>query len=186
MSEHSQPTLWPETELPSMSFAEGFRAKTLAQADIEQALTAPVVAYGEKSFDWLASYSLASSSWKTSQTFLLENGGLGLAEYSETWPRSGMMRSGHAFQLPTLAYPTQGIGYSLLPTPNATDAYGWTRVSKTRVRHSIWTALKRGGQIRFNYFPQWANFTPSQAATLSEMTMGFPMGWTDLGSAATA
>ena len=43
------------------------------------------------------------------------------------------------------------------------------------IPHSI-----AGGQIRFNYFPQWANFSLSQAATLAEMTMGFPKAWTDL------
>lgn len=73
----------------------------------------------------------------------------------------------------------------IIAYPECFDGYAWTRVSKSFVRRSINKALARGGQIRFNYFPQWANFSAPQAATLSEMTMGFPMGWTDLKAAET-
>ena len=167
-------------ELPELTLSQAdSRARTLAQAAISEVWTAPGAGSGRRAFGLLASYDLNSCSWRTLQTSWSEKGVLGLAEFSETWPRSGTMLSGTVYQLPTLAYPSQGIGSGLLPTPNASDGYAWTRTSKTSVRRSIWKALVRGGQIRFNYFPQWANFTPNQAAILAEMTMGFPPGWTE-------
>ena len=39
--------------------------------------------------------------------------------YSETWPQSGMMRSGVSYQLPPLALPTSEPESSLLLTPTA-------------------------------------------------------------------
>src|SRR5690606_2206286 len=44
--------------------------------------------------------------------------------YSETWPTSGMTRSGEAYELPTSEPPTSASESSLLPTP---DAYQSTR-----------------------------------------------------------
>ena len=42
--------------------------------------------------------------------------------YSETWPTSGMTRSGVAYELPTWEPPTDGSeSSSLLPTPVATE-----------------------------------------------------------------
>src|SRR3990167_8195765 len=57
---------------------------------------------GQSSPVLLAKYDHDSQSWKTSQTCLQENGELGLDEYSETWPRSGIMQNGIASQLPPL------------------------------------------------------------------------------------
>jgi len=44
-------------------------------------------------------------------------------EFSGTWPRSGLMRSGSCFPLQPSALPTDGSGFSSLPTPTATS-YG--------------------------------------------------------------
>ena len=44
--------------------------------------------------------------------------------FSETWPSSGMTRSGVAFELPMLALPTFDSGLSSLPTPRAADGNG--------------------------------------------------------------
>ena len=68
----------------------------------------------------LASFDLDSSSWKTSQRFLLG----GWVTFSGTWPRSGMMRNGTVYELPTWAPPTVESGCSLWPTPLANDATG--------------------------------------------------------------
>lgn len=67
---------------------------------------------------FLASFDPATSSWRTSQFSLLG----GLDEFSGTWPRSGMTRSGIAFQLQPLAPLTKGTASGLLPTPLATMA----------------------------------------------------------------
>src|SRR3990167_4135600 len=54
--------------------------------------------FGPNTAASLANYDHATSSWKTSQLCL--NGTL--AEWSETWPKSGMTRNGMLFPLPPL------------------------------------------------------------------------------------
>jgi len=103
---------WQQMELPSMSYAGGSLAKTSVTLEEALALKASGQDYGAKSPVWLASYAPDTSSWKTSQHSLVE----GLDEFSETWPRSGMTRSGIAYQLPPLALRTYGTGYGSLPT----------------------------------------------------------------------
>jgi hypothetical protein len=56
-----------------------------------------------------ASFDPASSSWRTSQLCLLEE----WSEYSETWPRSGTMRSGTAYLRPASAHLTAATAFSL-------------------------------------------------------------------------
>lgn len=68
---------------------------------------------------------LVDGTWAVPQTDLLSP--LGSAPFSGTWPRSGMMLSGTAYELPTLGRPTcaTGCGSSpgkLLPTPVSADA----------------------------------------------------------------
>src|SRR6516165_7983154 len=80
-------------------FAEDFPVRIFPSPERAKALQAAVVAYGKTSPDLLARYDPATSSWKTSQLCL--DGGL--ATFSATWPRSGMMRNGIAYRLPPLA-----------------------------------------------------------------------------------
>src|SRR5262245_57432399 len=120
MSEPFQPTLFPQTALPSMSSPAASPARTSRLPGRPPGLTASGLDYGPSSPDLLASYDLATSSWRTSQRCLLE----GLAEYSETWPRSGMMRNGTAYRLPPLVPLTAetASGSSAIPTPVRSDA----------------------------------------------------------------
>ena len=62
----------------------------------------------------LARYDPATSLWKTSQLCL--DGGR--ETFSETWPRSGTMRSGTAYRLPVLVRLTNATGSGLWPTPH--------------------------------------------------------------------
>src|SRR5690348_5079887 len=69
-----------------------------------------------------ATYDPESRSWKTSPgTDPLDS-----TEYSETWPRTGSMRSGRAYEHPTSGRRTGANGYSssLLPTPLSRDHKG--------------------------------------------------------------
>lgn len=111
-SESLQPPDLLPMELPLTSSAAASRVKTSASPE-KSAAWAPKhdLAYGLKSPVLLAKLDQNSSSWRTSQTCLLaqaESLADGLAEFSETWPRSGMMQSGTAFQLPTLLPTTSG------------------------------------------------------------------------------
>lgn len=117
MSEPLPPMLFSEAELPLMSSAEGSPAKTLASPAAERAWAASAVGSGPNTSVWLATFDLDTSSWRTLQ-LCLEGG---LTAFSETWPRSGLMRSGTAYQLPPLVPLTAGIESGSWPTPNAMD-----------------------------------------------------------------
>jgi hypothetical protein len=68
----------------------------LPRQDEAQAWTT-IGGFGTSSPESLASYDPATSSWRTFQGSLLEDEGWG--ESLETWPRSGMTRSGTAYRL---------------------------------------------------------------------------------------
>lgn len=72
---------------------------------------------GQNTLGSFAKYNHDSSLWKTSQHFFLG----GSNEYSETWPRSGSMRSGVCFRRKGSELPTFASGYSSWPTPTAQD-----------------------------------------------------------------
>ena len=93
------------------------RARTSASPAKAPALPQSVPASGANTPGSLARYDRNTCSWKTSQLCL--DGGL--ETFSETWPRSGMMRSGIAFRLPTLVPLTDGIASGSWPTPTAVD-----------------------------------------------------------------
>jgi hypothetical protein len=103
-------------DLP-MSSAGVSPARTSATQEMVPAWLVNALDYGRSTPDLLARYDPASSSWKTSQHCLVE----GLETYSETWPRSGMTRSGTAYQLPPLVPLTGATDSGLLPTPEATN-----------------------------------------------------------------
>ena len=101
-------------------FAEDFPARTSPTQASRQGWRENAAASGRKSPVWLANYDRASSSWRTSQLSLLEDSG----EFSGTWPRSGTMRNGTAYQLPPLVPLTYGTGFGSSPThsiPTAQD-----------------------------------------------------------------
>jgi hypothetical protein len=75
---------------------------------------------GEKWRGSFTKYDPNSSSWKTHQCSLLGD----LDEFSETWPRWGLMRSGECWEQQTLAHlisETESGSSERLPTPQASD-----------------------------------------------------------------
>jgi hypothetical protein len=97
------------------SFLAAFPAKTLAQPERAQESTAQGRECGTTWPESLAKYDPATSSWKTPQCSLLA----GLDEFSETWPRWGMMRNGVCWARVTLVRPTSERESGFLPTPRA-------------------------------------------------------------------
>jgi len=89
----------------------------------------------------------------------------GLSAFSETWPRSGMMRSGTAYQLPPLVRLTDGIASGLLPTPAARDWKDNGTSPAELNRNSVTLATIAGGYLN----PMWV-----------EWLMGFPADHTAL------
>ena len=97
------------------------RARTSALPARAQGSTGRARVFGQSTPVSLASFDPGTSSWRTSQLSLL--GGSEL--FSETWPRSGMTRSGTAFQLAPLAPLTAATGPGLSPTWGTPTARDW-------------------------------------------------------------
>ena len=191
MCDPSQQTFWPETESASMSSREASRAKTLAWQEGAPVSTANAPASGLRLCDSLASYDRDTLSWRTSQTCLvalLENEADGLAEFSETWPSAGMMRSGKTYRLRPWALSTCESAHGLWPTPNKSNGFApFSR--ETMLRKERGEARPSGCRMGFDLkwerrclpylVDGWIN------PILTEWLMGFPIGHTDLLPAAT-
>ena len=148
--------------IKSTSFVEDSPVKILALPVSKQESQGKDQDYGQKLPVLLAKYDPSMQSWKTLQTCLLESGGLGLDEFSETWPRSGIMQNGIAYQLPTLVPLTDETEFGLLPTPRA---YQSTTKSFNK-ETSTAIGMKLFGKLLVVQF--------------HEVLMGFPPEWTGL------
>ena len=168
----SRPSAWQQTEFPWMSFAEGSPARTSALPGTALGSPENGRGYGANTPVWLASYDHASSSWKTSQ-LCLEGG---LQTFSETLPRSGMMRNGIVYQLPPLAPLIGGIefGSLLIPTPTACDYKG------SGVRRQ-----ERGPNNNLRDWFKWHFNLQYPPVAVVEYMMGLPIGHTGLKPSAT-
>jgi len=96
-------------------YLAAFPAKTSAAQARGPGSTESAQVSGEKWQGSLARYDRNSRLWKTHQYSLLG----GLTEFSETWPRWGLMRNGELFPQQTLVPPTGETESGLLPTPLA-------------------------------------------------------------------
>ena len=125
--------------------------------------------YGLNFTESLASYDHGTSSWRTLQTCLFG----GLAEFSETWPRAGMMRNGTVYLRITLAPRRPEIEYFLWPTLPASPESGGARFfdggSGARAELDRLIGVEERKRINSGMNPIFA-----------EWLMGFPMRWTEL------
>lgn len=128
MSRHSTEDLG--TELLT-SWRAGFHAKTSALPETARGLTESAAECGATWPASLAKLDRATSSWKTAQLSLLG----GLDEFSQTWPRWGLMRNGECWERQTLAPRTSGSESgstaSTWPTPTVCGNYNRKGVSAT-------------------------------------------------------
>lgn len=165
----------PQMELLSTQSAEGSPAKTFQYPGKRRGSKPRGVVSGRRSLDLLATYDQSSSSWRTSQTCLvalLSNMGHGLGEFSQTWPRSGMMRNGIAYKRPPSALHMVGTEYGSLPTPTKSDA---------TAHHSD---LMRFDSLSVELRKIHGHPSRPMPSYL-EWMMGFPTGWTDAQHSAT-
>jgi hypothetical protein len=101
-----------------MSSAADSPARTSALPAEAPALPAAVPLSGGGYAEPFAWYDRNTQSWRTWQRCLIE----GWTLYAETWPRSGMTRSGIAYQLPPLVLLTDATESGSWPTPTVIDA----------------------------------------------------------------
>ena len=183
------------------SSAAASPAKTSASP--EKVLGSPVLGpvFGTSSLGSFAQFSPDGWLLKTSQPLLLE----GSEPYSETWPKSGLMRNGIAYRLQPLVRRTDGNAFGLWPTPNASDvrpratAYSTARRVRIGKQISLEAAVKflptptaqdasnNGGPSQYdrNSLPLNAVAGGSLNPTWVEWLMGFPAEWTALDASET-
>ena len=173
--ENSQLTLFPETELPLTLSAAGSPAKIYQSQENEPELAkARDRVFGLSAYDLLASYDPSSQSLRTSQTCFLDQAispERGLAEYSQTWPQSGMMRNGTVYELPMLVPGMNGTEFGYLPTPLKNSGNGSPKnryYGSNQYRSNYAEGLRNGPDDPLYPTPDFA-----------ERVMGFPIGWTE-------
>ena len=197
-------------ELPLMSSAGASHVKTLASPETAPESMLNDLACGPSFPVLLANFDRGMSLWKTSQTCLLAlaKGQVGgLAEFSETWPRSGIMQNGTAFRLPPLARSMTGTAYGLLPTLTKCGNYNRKGTSKTSgdglatvlkrllptlTKHDVrggckpertermWRDSSRGCDLPSTMRLLYPESTGIINPSWAEGFMGFPIGWTEL------
>jgi len=169
----------------------GSHAKTFLSRAVKAGLKLKEADYGRRSFDLLANYDLATSSWRTSQTSLAGLGGnrdVGSAEFLETWPRSGMTRNGIAYQLPLSALHTVETGCGFWPTPNKSNGFAPFSMQTMLLKQS---GLTRPSGVKMGFDLKWEPRSVPYLVDgwinpiLSEWLMGFPIGHTALPDAET-
>lgn len=131
----------------SMSLRVVFRVRTYPQRAKVQASTAHGRACGDTWPASLARYDRDSCSWKTAQCSLLGD----LVSFSETWPRSGMMRSGVCWERVTQALHIGGTASGFLPTPTATANMLLPSMQKWPAHRNMWPTPVADGDRRTNY-----------------------------------
>lgn len=150
-----------------MSSRQGFPAKTLALQERGQDFKVLDQHSGGKCVVPFAWYNHATSSWRTYQRCFIE----GWTRYSGAWPRSGMMQSGIAYPLPTLAPLTKGTGFGLLPTLGANESRGSSRKRFRGSPHFRGAKMSEGLRTCLSD-PLYTH------PNFAEAAMGFPKDWT--------
>jgi len=180
---------YPETELASMLSLVGSHAKTYPAPVRGPESEASAADYGPRLPAWLASYDQNSSSWKTAQRCLVE----GWERFSETWPRSGSMLSGNAFQRQAWVPLISVTGFGYLPTPDKSCGrmFGMNSDLMTCFTKETSGVRKSGAKIgaSLRWCPEFIRERQRTGGDINpvwtERLMGFPDNWTELEPAGT-
>jgi hypothetical protein len=174
-----------------MSYLAAFHAKTSPQPEKGQELTESDQECGEKWQGSFTKYDRDSCSWKTHQCSLLG----GLEQFSETWPRWGLMRNGECWEQPMLERRTSATVSGFWPTPLAQDAKhsGYAKsgpgmadkLSYAVVRYQtpvarMWKDASHPSEHKRNSPTLAMQAGGTLNPTWVEWLMGWPLGWTDL------
>jgi len=153
-----------------MSFVEASRVRTLAVPVKGLGLKEQEVDFGEKCLEWYAKLDPDTSLWKTRQCSLLE----GLGEFSETWPRWGMMQGGVCWEVSTSVVECEESEYGYLPAAMAAD--GTTAGGLDRLINGRYWNLRDW----YHQVMRGTDGTPARRrnARFWEWLMGWPDNWT--------
>ena len=169
----------------STLFAEDSPARIFRPQEKCEGLTATDPDSGKNTPALLASWSHDTRLWKTSQLSLFG----GLSEFSGTWPRSGILRNGIAFQLDPLVRLTDETGSGYWPTPMAHEG-GTGPVSLTgAISGKFHMTLDRAVELDRLHddsnpvamtFETYRNDGGKLNPNWIEWLMGYPTGWTEI------
>ena len=153
-----------------MLYLEDFHVQTLVPQEKAQELTEKPQECGEKWQGSFAKFNLDSCSWKTHQYSLVGD----LDEFSETFPKWGLMRNGECWEQTRLDYPTGENEFGCwLPTPVTSMFRGAAKkrfYGSQEYKGSFTTEWIRTSLDCAQYFhPDYA-----------ELIMDFPDKWTEL------
>ena len=182
-------------------YLAAFRVPTFPQQEKGRESMEKPLECGEKWRGSFTKYDLNTSSWRTHQCSLLGD----LEEFSETWPKWGLMRNGECWEQRTLEQTIRGTESGFVPngvdyfhTPNCTGLDGgsnsrralkkkienWptpvTRDYKdTGTQESMTRALNKRDSPGLALMVGAATGGKLNP-TWVEWLMGWPLGWTDL------
>ena len=164
---HSMENLGEEK---SMSSREDFPVRTLVQQERAQDLTEKGQDSGEKWRGSFTKYNPDSCSWKTHQCSLLGD----LDEFSETWPKWGLMRNGECWEAQMLGPFIEETEFGLsLPTIVKSDSNATSKNRFLNSRHFRGAKMSEGLRI--------CETDPTSVhPSFGEKTMGWPTMWTGL------
>ena len=147
-----------------ISLLEASRAKIYQQQEdqIEKELREVKVECGPICLESFVKLDPDMCLWRTHQHSLFG----GLEQFSEIWPRWGMMQNGECFRLETLAHDTSVREFGLSPTIG-------TPLKSQRSRSERFTSPAKNP---YELCPK--GFLPNPEWV--ENLMGWPIGWTDL------
>lgn len=157
--------------------AAASHARTSAAADARPESLASDQGCGVNLPEPYACFDPDSSSWKTLPISLFGDS----APFSETWPRVGMMRNGIAYPRRSLAFRTDGYGFSLWPTLLAGDAsclVKFSAVTLAKMPSGKVTTKRNGGEKLCEVLA--GHFDAYLDSRFGHWLMGFPGDWTDL------
>ena len=160
----SEPSLSMLTYSP-----EDSPAKTSVSPESVQESTESDPVCGQSTLGLLGSFDPGTYSLRTSQVSLLTNQ---CDEYSETFPRSGLMRNGTCYQLRSLALHTREAGFGRLPTPSARD---YRDLSSKGAAYAAQRSRHQPSLVTESYLA----LVGGRTSEIYEWAMGFMIGWTD-------
>jgi hypothetical protein len=187
----------PQTSRPLISFVAASPAKILAMQEEAKDSAARDQDCGTNTPESFANYDQDTCLWRTFQLSLHE----GLTPFLGRWPRSGTMRNGTVYRLPTLAPRISGIGSLLWRTPTVEDAQDRDFARNNRGEPKLSAQARHGRDARWptptvstggpernkaagNGSGTGIKLSTAVGGQLSPMwvewLMGFPLGWTDL------
>jgi len=129
---------------------------------------------GHKQRTVLALYDLKTASWKTSQVSLLTNT---LSEYSETWPRWGMIVDGELSEVETWVSTPREIGFGLfVGTVRSSLMY----IIKKKISKESLLKSNFGSQINSIEYRICKKTGMLPSMGLLEWIMDWPIMWAEL------